>query len=528
MPSAASLGLVAHLFFQVVGQNPGAWPDALSCAGFQTGGTPSIIVLRDAAGPAPQWIERLEGGAILILEGESATGVGPRLPGDSEARPRAKHRGSAHTKAEASSGSRPTEAPVFRRRPKLRCSRASDGTAPPLVAGMRRGKGAVLWVATGPGTRGYDRYPYLLQALSDLGSRRRSAPRGCGPSSIPPTASASTSTISPASGAPPASRLSMSPPGTTGSPTPQRDAYLGADRRLPPQRDPGLCVARIAARQRAVLERASRMAREDRHRPGCAPRLAQAHEPHQSRVRSARCRGTARPDSRASIGTDVNLAELYFESSKAAREPLALHADERRRARVNSRPQRDSIAIFQPGSRAIAARPAECAWASFSTTAPTSPGSYRNGVARRTRSHARESNPASTSSLTHVDDRFDTDACATRSAPMPRALLPASPPARLHLPHRGPRHHLEPRPAALHARSPAATSRTLTRPGPARDRHQHRRALPGRLSDQAADRNGTAPARSLGFEGVSPRGAVLRELDSHARPAAAFRRRRRR
>ncbi len=37
------------------------------------------------------------------------------------------------------------------------------------MAGVRRGKGAILWLATNPGKRGYERYPYLLQALVDLG-----------------------------------------------------------------------------------------------------------------------------------------------------------------------------------------------------------------------------------------------------------------------------------------------------------------------------------------------------------------------
>ena len=42
-------------------------------------------------------------------------------------------------------------------------------TGAPLMAGFRRGKGAVLWVATKPGVRGYERFPYVLQALTDLG-----------------------------------------------------------------------------------------------------------------------------------------------------------------------------------------------------------------------------------------------------------------------------------------------------------------------------------------------------------------------
>ena len=34
---------------------------------------------------------------------------------------------------------------------------------------MRVGRGAVLWAAVPPGPRGYERFPYVPQALSDLG-----------------------------------------------------------------------------------------------------------------------------------------------------------------------------------------------------------------------------------------------------------------------------------------------------------------------------------------------------------------------
>lgn len=39
----------------------------------------------------------------------------------------------------------------------------------PLVAGLRRDQGAVLWLALGPGQQGFERFPYLLQAMADLG-----------------------------------------------------------------------------------------------------------------------------------------------------------------------------------------------------------------------------------------------------------------------------------------------------------------------------------------------------------------------
>ena len=75
--------------------------------------------------------------------------------------------------------------------------RALDRSAPRRR--LRQGSGAVLWIAVSPGARGYERFPYLPQALAR--SRRRAPvrdPLASGPSSIPPIARASTWTISPA------------------------------------------------------------------------------------------------------------------------------------------------------------------------------------------------------------------------------------------------------------------------------------------------------------------------------------------
>jgi hypothetical protein len=51
---------------------------------------------------------------------------------------------------------------------------AKDRTqSAPVMAGFRTGKGAVLWLATSPGKLGFERYPYVLQALTDLGVKPR-------------------------------------------------------------------------------------------------------------------------------------------------------------------------------------------------------------------------------------------------------------------------------------------------------------------------------------------------------------------
>ena len=42
-------------------------------------------------------------------------------------------------------------------------------TGAPVLVGLRHGSGAVLWLAAPPGEHGYERFPYLPQALTDLG-----------------------------------------------------------------------------------------------------------------------------------------------------------------------------------------------------------------------------------------------------------------------------------------------------------------------------------------------------------------------
>lgn len=50
-------------------------------------------------------------------------------------------------------------------------------TGAPVLAGMQVGHGAVLWLAASPGERGYERFPYLPQALVDLGLQPQIASR---------------------------------------------------------------------------------------------------------------------------------------------------------------------------------------------------------------------------------------------------------------------------------------------------------------------------------------------------------------
>jgi len=61
------------------------------------------------------------------------------------------------------------ELPVFIIPPKAEVFARERWNGVPLSAGVRRGAGAVLWIAVPPGEHGYERFPYLLEALCDLG-----------------------------------------------------------------------------------------------------------------------------------------------------------------------------------------------------------------------------------------------------------------------------------------------------------------------------------------------------------------------
>ncbi|MFH1572970.1 MAG: hypothetical protein ABIG68_03255, partial [Acidobacteriota bacterium] len=63
----------------------------------------------------------------------------------------------------------PAETAVFRIPPEATVFSRERWSGAPLVAGFRSGAGAVLWVAVPPGERGFERFPFLLQALGALG-----------------------------------------------------------------------------------------------------------------------------------------------------------------------------------------------------------------------------------------------------------------------------------------------------------------------------------------------------------------------
>ena len=63
----------------------------------------------------------------------------------------------------------PLTVPIYRLPDGARVFQRERQTGAPLLAGIRREHGGVLWAATDPGPEGYEHYPYSIHALRDLG-----------------------------------------------------------------------------------------------------------------------------------------------------------------------------------------------------------------------------------------------------------------------------------------------------------------------------------------------------------------------
>jgi hypothetical protein len=161
----------ATFTYHIAGDDPGPWPQILGSIGLTAaaGGPANLVVVRNVApGSVPQWMQRIEQGEMVVLEGESelAQALGfeagkkhvvvrsivdehaPKLPIVWQAG---------------------VDIPVFGVPKDARVFATERWEGAPLEAAVRRGSGVVLWIAAQPGKEGYERFPYLLQALNDLG-----------------------------------------------------------------------------------------------------------------------------------------------------------------------------------------------------------------------------------------------------------------------------------------------------------------------------------------------------------------------
>ena len=156
--------------FAVLGTQPGSWPGVLSAAGHAPAPASSatILVAPLNTPPAPEWLARVSSGAVIILEGASplagSFGFKPSLETVSVI-----HIVDEHNPSLPIVWSKAIEIPKTTVPRQARVFAKDRWSGQPVIAGFKSGAGAVLWVALPPGLSGYERFPYLMQALDDLG-----------------------------------------------------------------------------------------------------------------------------------------------------------------------------------------------------------------------------------------------------------------------------------------------------------------------------------------------------------------------
>jgi hypothetical protein len=157
-------------YFSILSDDGGSWPAILSSIGLESrpAGMAHIFVARAGAPASADWNGRVDRGAILILEGESSLAemFGFRLGAGNV---RVNSLTDIHRPGLPIVWEKGLELPVFALPGGARVFASERWSGAPVVAGMKRGRGAVLWIAVSPGERGYERFPYLLAALRDLG-----------------------------------------------------------------------------------------------------------------------------------------------------------------------------------------------------------------------------------------------------------------------------------------------------------------------------------------------------------------------
>jgi len=156
-------------YFNVPAGDGGSWPAILQSIGFEPGSTDArLVVARDREQVSDAWTKRVEAGVILIIEGGSELGesFGFRRTPESV---RVTTVTDTHNPGLPILWQKSLDVPRFAVPAEAIVFARERWSGAPLEAGFRRGRGAVFWTAVSPGDRGYERFPYVLQALIDLG-----------------------------------------------------------------------------------------------------------------------------------------------------------------------------------------------------------------------------------------------------------------------------------------------------------------------------------------------------------------------
>jgi len=152
--------------FQVDGANPAAWGRILGSVGIErTSLDPTIFVVGPSAAAGRAGLASTH---VLILEGDSlaarSLGIAPQKEKVS-----VRQIVDSHAPKMQIIWEHPAEIAKVQLPEDFTVYATERWHGAPVLAGKPTAHGAILWLATEPGLRGIERYPYLMQALVDLG-----------------------------------------------------------------------------------------------------------------------------------------------------------------------------------------------------------------------------------------------------------------------------------------------------------------------------------------------------------------------
>jgi len=157
-------------YYHSLSKDPGAWPQVLESVGLEPGtiDAASVLIARAGAPLSADAADRVNRGAILILEGESPLAASLGFKPGKDTLPvtsiRDIHRPDLpivwESELDLPLMELPEGATIFAR---------ERWKGVPVSAGIRKGSGAIFWVAAPLGEHGYERFPYVLESLRDLG-----------------------------------------------------------------------------------------------------------------------------------------------------------------------------------------------------------------------------------------------------------------------------------------------------------------------------------------------------------------------
>ncbi len=157
--------------FHVAGRDAEAWTMLLGSFGLrpQAAAEARVLVVSKDEAATGAWLTAAAAGRILVVEGDSpaARELGFRA---TQHRVRVRQVRDTHAPDLPIVWEHTITLPVFEVPAEARVVAEDRLHRAPLMAVQKRGPGGVLWLATSPGPQGYERFPYILQALAEAGA----------------------------------------------------------------------------------------------------------------------------------------------------------------------------------------------------------------------------------------------------------------------------------------------------------------------------------------------------------------------